>query len=896
MRAGTDEPAKPSGVVTFLFTDIEGSTRRWEADAHAMRAALDEHDEILCQAITGCGGVLFKHTGDGVCAAFTSPRAAVDAAVAAQRSLELPVRMGIATGEAVQRGTDYFGPVLNRAARVMAAGHGGQLLLDGPTTTPLIGVDLIDLGSRRLRDLTQPVAIHQVRAPGLRRDFPPLRTVDPKPGNLRRPTGTLFGRDDEIRQLEVALAQHRLVTITGVGGVGKTRLAVEVGVVLATHFLDGVWLVELASVGDPAAVPDAVAAVLGVTQQPDQTMTASIAAALEGKSRLLILDNCEHVLDAAAELIDAMLAGSSTVRILATSREGVRVADEQVRTLPSLDTTANSAAALLFADRAAAVAPGTSLTHPEDEVAIAEICRRLDGIPLAIELAASRMVSMTASEVRDRLDDRFRLLVGSRRGLERHQTLRHAVQWSYDLLDDSEGELLQRCSVFAGGFDLAAACAVSRGEDDFATMDLLEALVRKSLLVADRTSTSTRFTMLETIRQFAEEQLVRSGDAVTVRIAHARYFAGREEDVLELWDGPHQRETYEWFIVELPNLRIAFRWAADHHDLHTAASIAVLATSLGFRAEQYEAIGWAEELIEPARAAAHPRLAQLYVMAAQCHVTGRIDDFLRYGAAGQAAIESGQFDEVRDEFDSIGTGYIAAAEPVRCIEWCRTVIARGSGRRDYARSSLALGLTLAGRNDEAHAIAAELLTAADRTDNPNLQCFALLGYGWATRDADPGAAEQAHRRGLEAATKSGNKQLLSHHAVHLARLAAANGATSDAIDYIAMATQNLYDSGTYTLLSMPLAVLATILDRQGRYDDAAAIATSASNAMTLMVFPELTQAVDNLRKVLGAERFDARARAASAMSTAELTTYALDAIDVARAELRRATHSSSRLL
>ena len=447
----------PSGVVTFLFTDVEGSTRRWEADADGMRVALAAHDEVLREAIEAHGGWLFKHTGDGVCAAFASPRSAVDAAVAAQRALELPVRMGLATGEAELREGDYFGAVLNRAARVMAAGHGGQILLAESTAGLLSGVDLMDLGPRRLRDLPTPVGVFQVRAAGLRTEFPALRALDASPGNLRAATTSFIGRESEVAELQAAVKAHRLVTLTGVGGVGKTRLALEVAARLADEFPDGVWFFELAAVTDPAAVPDAVAAVLGITQQPGKTVTESVASALEGRSRLLVFDNCEHVVDSVADLVEAILAASATVTILATSREGLGVSEEQLWRVPSLDVNSGteSAAVNLFVDRAHSVVSDFSLAQPGEADAVVEICRRLDGIPLAIELAASRMASMTASEVRDRLDQRFRLLVGSRRGLERHHTLRHAVAWSYDLLDDTEKALLDRCSVFAGGFDLA---------------------------------------------------------------------------------------------------------------------------------------------------------------------------------------------------------------------------------------------------------------------------------------------------------------------------------------------------------------------------------------------------------------------------------------------------------
>ena len=282
-------------MVTFLFTDIEGSTRRWESDADAMRAALMAHDEVLRTSIEKHEGFVFSHTGDGVVAAFTSPRSAVDAAVAAQRALELPVRMGIATGEAELRDGDYFGTVLNRAARVMAAGHGGQILVADSTAVLLSGLDLVDLGPRRLRDVPTPVGVFQVRAPGLRTDFPPLRALDTSPGNLRRAATSFIGRESEVAEVEAALRAHRLVTLTGVGGVGKTRLATEVAARLGDEFPDGVWFFELAAVTDPASVPDAVAAALGITQQPGKSVSDSVAAALEGRVRLLVFDNCEHV-------------------------------------------------------------------------------------------------------------------------------------------------------------------------------------------------------------------------------------------------------------------------------------------------------------------------------------------------------------------------------------------------------------------------------------------------------------------------------------------------------------------------------------------------------------------------------------------------------------------------
>ena len=878
--------AAPSGVVTFLFTDVEGSTRRWEADADGMRKALAAHDEVLRSAIEGHGGWLFKHTGDGVCAAFASPRSAVDAAVAAQRALELPVRMGLATGEAELRDGDYFGAVLNRAARVMAAGHGGQVLLADSTAGLLSGVDLVDLGPRRLRDLPTPIGMYQIRAAGLRVEFPALRALDASPGNLRAATTSFIGRESEVAELQAAVKAHRLVTLTGVGGVGKTRLAVEVAARLADEYPDGVWFFELAAVTDPAAIPDAVAAVLGITQQPGKSVSESVAAALEGRVRLLVFDNCEHVVDSVADLVEAILAASATVTILATSREGVGVGDEQLWRVPSLDVDCGteSVAVNLFLDRAQSVVSDFSLAQPGEADAVVEICRRLDGIPLAIELAASRMASMTASEVRDRLDQRLRLLVGSRRGLSRHQTLRHAVAWSYDHLDDAEKALLERCSVFAGGFDLQSACAVMGSDDDFATLDLLDALVRKSLLVADRSSGRTRFSMLETIRQFAEEQLAARGEASEIRAAHSRYFAGREADILALWDSPRQRAAYDWFTIELANLRTAFRWAADQGDLDTAAPIASYGGWLGANVQTLEPIVWAEELIESARAVDHSRLAFLYVIASQCFTTGRIEAAVGYADAAQPVIANGG--EVPYGIEGVlGLVYFAIGQPERLAELCRAQLARRRDTHVYIRAWRVCALSLAGSGGEAMDSADGLIEAAEATGNPSLLALALFAYGVAFREADPVGALHAVGRGLVIAQDSGNRAAASVLANVLAQLEVEQGGTVSAFDHLTVAIGNYHNAGDPTTIRGPLAVLAVLFDRLGRYEPAATIAGFALSPMAAAAFPEITTTITHLRDVLGDQTYESLARKGETMTTAALVTYAYDQIDQARAAL-----------
>jgi len=642
-------------------------------------------------------------------------------------------------------------------------------------------------------------------------------------------------------------------------------------------------------VTDPLAVPDAVAAALGITQQPGKTVSESVAAALEGRLRLLVIDNAEHVRDAAADLIEAILAASATVKVLATSREGLGIADEHLWPVSSLDvdTGIDSAAVALFVERAQAVSPRFSVANADEADAVVEICRRLDGIPLAIELAASRMASMTAIEVRDRLDQRFRLLVGSRRGLQRHHTLRHAVAWSYDLLADAEKVLLERCSVFAGGFDLESARAVAGfgDSDDYAVLDLLDALVRKSLLVADRSSGRTRFSMLETIRQFAEEQLVARGEASEIRAAHSRYFAGREADILALWDSPRQREAHDWFTIELANLRTAFRWAADQGDLDVAATIATYVGWLGAGVQTLEPIAWAEELIDPARAADHPRLAFLYVIASWCYMTGQIEAAVGYSEAGQ--IVCGRSREALpygiEAF--LGAVYLVIGQPERLAEVCRAQLARRRDTNVYIRAWLVFALSVPGSGGEAMDSADGLIEAAEATGNPHMLAWALTAYGAAFGDADPVGALNALSRGLVIAQDSGNRINASTLATVLARLEAEHGDTLAALDHLTLAIRNFHNAGDTTTIRVPLASLAALFDRLGRYEPAATIAGFALSPMAATAFPEFTTAITHLREVLGEATYESLARKGETMTTAAMATYAYDQIDQARTEL-----------
>ena len=882
---------RPSGAVTFLLTDIEASTRLWESDPEAMRTALASHDDVLRAAIESHGGWLFKHTGDGAYAVFTSPRAAIDTAIDAQRLLDLPVRMGVATGEVELRGDDYYGPTLNRAARITAAGHGGQILVAASTVGLIEGLDLLDLGPRRLRDLSEPVQIFQVRASGLQSDFPALNTVDTVPGNLQAQATSFVGRDTEIAELVRLVRSHRLVTLTGVGGVGKTRLAVQVAAESVAEFPDGVWLVELAPVGDPAALPDAVASALGVTTQAGFTVTDSIAQALSGRRLLVVMDNCEHVLDAAADLAETLLARTTTMKMIATSREGLRVPAEHLWPVQPLDVRAGvtSPAVELFVERARAVNPAFALNTVPDSEAVTEICRRLDGIALAIELAAARMVSMSAVEVRDRLGDRFRLLSGSRRGLERHQTLRHAVKWSYDLLDAEERSLLQHCSVFTGGFHLGAARVVFNGSDDYEVLDLLDSLVRKSLLMAEQVEGRTRYGLLETIRQFVEEQFASAETMAEVRDRHARYFADQAVAHWNIWDGPRQPVAADWVEAEFANLRAGFRWASDRGELITATAIAAHTTLLSWSLQRFEPVGWAEEILAAATAADVAQLPRLYVAAGFCSFTGRPEAALGYA---RTAIDL-EVDPRYDPFDRGGwshvleaNAHLAAGRMDVHLELCTSLSSAPGLAGIRARCGVVSDLTNLGRTDEARAIATETLAAAHHHGNPYLVPFALAVYSDAFAATDPARALNAAREGLAFAREHRLPFWEVFVAMTAATLEAEQGHVEDALGLFDSTIDSLHRAGNVSFLAATVAQLAVVFTRLDRPEIAATLYGTSTRQGVIVGVRDLPSVLDHLRNLLGPAVFEGCVAAGAARELGDAVGYARKQIHLAVDELR----------
>lgn len=583
----------PAGIVTFLFTDIEGSTQHWEQNPEAMQMALSRHDTILLQAIQQHGGNAFKRVGDAFQAVFQHASDALNAALAAQRALHtepwvstpLKVRMALHTGEAEPRAGDYLTPLLNRLARILAAGHGGQTLLSAATFELVKehlppSIELRDMGERRLRDIIRSEHIYQLLAPDLPSQFPPLKTLDSFRTNLPAPLTSFIGREKEIVEIKHLMARSRLVTLTGVGGAGKTRLSLQIAADLLDSFLDGVWFVEFASLTDASLVPQITSVALDLYESTDLHPIERLKGYLREKKVLLIIDNCEHLLDALASMIVTLLQTCPNLSILATSRELLDVPGEIPYQVPPLsfpetqDSLSTEAvvqfeSVRLFVERAQTAMPFFTLTD-EDATSLAQICSHLDGIPLAIELAAARIRILTIPQITELLNDRFRLLTGgSRAVLPRQQTLRALIDWSHDLLSDAEQALLRRLSVFAGGWTIEAADAVCRelGMNDTNTFDLLTHLVNKSLIIADVTSEAEpRYRMLETIRQYAHEKLANMDDELSVaRDRHMQYFLIVAEHAEQEMNGPNIVEWLRRLEIELDNLHAALDWSSTRN-------------------------------------------------------------------------------------------------------------------------------------------------------------------------------------------------------------------------------------------------------------------------------------------------------------------------------------------
>jgi predicted ATPase/class 3 adenylate cyclase len=588
----------PTGIITFLLTDIQGSTRLWEEHPDAMGVALARHDDLAATVISHHNGILVKRRGEGdsLFAVFPLASNAVAAACALQVALaqepfpeEIPMKVRIAlhTGEAEMRDGDYYGSVVNRCARLRSAAHGGQVLISA-ATQELIRDTLPDnanvkfLGEHRLKDLAGAQPIYQVCHASLPDDFLPIRSLDnPElPNNLPQQVTSFIGREKELGEIRLLMEKSRLVTLTGSGGSGKTRLAVQTAVDALDSLEDGAWMIELAALSDAALVLQSIAGALGIREEPSKDIAQTLVDSLKTKQLLIVLDNCEHLLDACARMADAILRQCPNVAILATSREGLGISGELMYRVPSLtlpdlkqdatpESLAQFEAVALFIERAQFQQPDFAMTA-QNTPAVASICCRLDGIPLAIELAAARVRSLSVEEVNQRLDQRFRLLTGgSRTALPRQQTLRSLIDWSYDLLNEAERALLRRLSVFSGGWVVDAAEQVCSGGvvDHWHVVEILTSLVDKSLVVTKQREGYTRYRLLETVRQYALDRLLESGEGEQWRDHHLEWCIGFAERTETLLNGPDQRQWMDRLDIEHDNFRSALEWGRNNPDV-----------------------------------------------------------------------------------------------------------------------------------------------------------------------------------------------------------------------------------------------------------------------------------------------------------------------------------------
>ena len=825
----------PQGTVTFLFTDIEGSTRLVQELGPRYGDALERHQALLRDAFRA--GVEAGTEGDSFFVAFPSATDAVRAAVDGQRALEaegwadghrVRVRMGLHTGQATIGADGYVGFDVHRAARIAAAGYGGQVLLSESTHALVSrelpdGVAIRDLGRHRLKDLTVPERIFQLAVYGMEADFPALRTMDSSRTNLPAQLTSFVGRERELGELQALARAHRLVTVIGTGGTGKTRLMLQASAELVGEQADGVWLVELAPISDPELIVQAVARGLGIRDDPGRPLMDTILDFLRTKSTLVLLDNCEHLIGSVAELAEQVLAASPGVSLIATSREALGVTGEQVYQVPSLGLPVatdmpdehgargafladvrDSEAVRLFVERAMAVLPSFALT-PEEAPAVVEICRRLDGIPLAIELAAARVPLLSVQEIAVRLGDRFRLLTGGRRtALPRQQTLQALIDWSWDLLTEDERRLLRRISVFAGGCTLEAATQVTRlpdearagGDPSLDTLDALGRLVGRSLVVVDRGG-STRYHLLETIRQYARDRLVAEDESSTMRDRHLAFFLGLAVEAEPALIGADMAARLARLDADADNLRTALDWAFEEDP--PAALRLCLALAVYWRtrsvAEGLEFLHRAADLAKSLHQSSDGALGEQSELVARVLAAAANASWMAGSASLgvpwaqeslQLARQTGDPQSLAEALNAMAMTTMFTGELDGVLEWTEEAvrIAEGIGVWSYIafiESGLSQWEVERGNHEAAATRLEKATAAAERSGNPEAIAFTALSRGRV--DGFGGRLEDARRwfaKAIDGYSQVGDDGLALVSRSDFAHALRSNGAADEA--------------------------------------------------------------------------------------------------------------------
>ncbi|SDF02581.1 Predicted ATPase [Bradyrhizobium brasilense] len=740
------------------------------------------------------------------------------------------------------------------------------------------------------RDPVSETSDHSPDTEGLTRSIPPLPMhANVTPGNLPVQATSFLGRDRDLARAGGILSGARLVTLTGPGGIGKTRLALQLAEKLRDNYPDGTWLVELAAFDDPDATGHAVADVFGITQQAGKTIEQSVANSLAGRSLLLILDNCEHVVDAIAGLAREILSACPRVSLLATSRETLMVDGE--RTYPVLplecDEGIEAPAVELFVERARYVEPNFALNGDADTVC--EICRRLDGIPLAIELAAARTRAMSPTQIRDRLHERFHLLTGgSRRILKRHQTLRHAVEWSYDLLSPAEQAVLSRASVFAGGFGLEAAERVCSGGDIDAAdaLHLLDSLVRKSLLSVKRAGKAVRYHQLETIRQFAEERLAMMGETEAVRGRHAQFFAEDAEAHHRVWRSPQQLMAYLWLDQEMDNLRAAFRWASSQGDIDVAARIASRIPGMAVLRVRSEPLNWPTEIVDAARRIGHRRLGALLTYAAiRAWNLGRVQEATQYAEEATALTSNTNFDPPVWAFAVLAMIASRQGNAESVVKFARAGAHHPADRRErQCLATLPFYLAMAGAHEEAMAIADDIVDKVAAAGTPSSHIAALFSKGRAFSKADPPCALDALEKALAHARTSGNRYWEIVVIPAVAELQVRSGDPVKTLQTLPRILEIWGQSAEIGLATLTTATLIMLFERLGNPK----VAATLSGALSQMIpstsfFQELPDTLTHIRHVLGDAAFAEAKRRGAAMTHREVVDFAANQVQHALA-------------
>ena len=909
----------PTGTVSFLFTDLAVSTRLWEQEPEAMGEALARHDGLLRESVSEHGGQVVKGTGDGILAVFVTTDAAIGAAVDAQIAMAaepwpvseaLRARMGIHAGAAELRDGDYFGSSVNRAARLMAVAHGGQIVISDAAA--VIGRDglppgasLVDLGEHRLRDLSHPMRVFQVAHPGLAREFPPLRSLESLPSNLPIQLTSFVGRQREISELCELLTSSRLVTLTGVGGVGKTRLAQQVAAEALPNFADGAWLVELGPVSDPEAIAETIATTLNVPNPAGVPAETVILDDLRRRSLLLVLDNCEHLLDRVAKLVTAINQHCPDVVVLATSREGLALPGERlyaVSALPlpeehaSLETLAEADAVQLFIDRASAARQDFRLSAENAEGVVA-VCRRLDGVPLALELAAARVTALHPGQIAARLDERFRLLNAGRRSVvERHQTLRATIDWSYDLLTPRERVALERVAVFAGGCTLdAAEAVVADGDiDAFEVVDLLARLVEQSLVLAADVGREQRYRLLETIRQYAAERLADAGDVDATRARHAAHYRALAAQIGPGLRGPDESAWLDVYNTELENLRTAVDWFVQQDDADAALRLAFdLYPLLLFDSTQ--------SIVDLVALAASANSAPLHALgpSAESVAAERLvqSGDVEAGSTALAAAFAAQAAMETDPHPTMLFSQFRVAmlgnDPDTGRRFADLLVGREDVHADpvfHAWSLNGRGVMLLFMHETDSGIAAirEALAIAKGSKNPSAIAMVANSLGWAIRDTDPVEARRILDEVIDLPDVATDVSLPLTYA-NLAVINAREGRKQDAVRDARAAIARIGPAHELNTALGSVAHLAIALAELGRFDAAVTVYSMALHVIPLAADPAYgwQRVADRVTDALGTLAFDdawTRGERMDRDTTVALVVAELDAVE---AELAR---------